>query len=143
VLPELKNVFDENPELAANFGDMVRHAEQTLLELVAGPSLVAREAIAHQVAALRGRLTAPDASELEKLLIDRICISWMEVNHGDMTLADYQRTGAGASAAARAAQVHLDRAHQRYLSSVRALETLQRLARPVSSPVGPPLRVVS
>ncbi len=141
--PELQEVFEEYPEFAETFGDMARHAELSLLNLIAGPDQMLREAITHQVAALRGRLAATASSELENLLIDRICISWMEVYQGDIAMADYQRSGSGASPFAKAAQVRLDRAHQRYLSSVKALETMQRLARPASSPAGPPLRVVS
>src|SRR5262249_19612067 len=47
-MPELKKAFDERPELAALFGDLVRDAEEAVLNLAAGSYLVSREAIARQ-----------------------------------------------------------------------------------------------
>src|SRR5947209_458418 len=88
-LPELKKALDENPELVALFGDLVRHARESLLTLAAGSSLTAREAISREVEGLRARLASNASSELENLLIDRICISWMEVYHGDISLANH------------------------------------------------------
>src|SRR5262249_62027473 len=87
VLPALKRAFDENPELAALLGNLVGHAERSVLALAAGPSLTAKEAITRMVADLRSRLVGTARSELEKLLIDRVCISWIEVYHGDVDLA--------------------------------------------------------
>ena len=94
-VPELKKMFTENPELAAALGDLVRHAEQALLTLAAGESFTAREAIAHQVAQLRDRLARTAASELEKLLVDRVAVSWVEVYFGDVELAHQLLRGAG------------------------------------------------
>src|SRR5262245_19717930 len=96
-MPELKKAFDERPELAALFGDLVRHAEEALLNLAAGSCLVAREAIARQAAELRARLAETAGSELEKLLIDRIVISWLEVYHSDIDLAQHLVGCSGAS----------------------------------------------
>src|SRR5947209_5575612 len=78
VLPELKKALLDNPELAAHLGDLVRHAEECLLSLVAGANLTAREAIRLQVAELRAKLTTTTSSPLEQVLIDRIVISWIE-----------------------------------------------------------------
>ena len=134
-LPELKRAFDENPELAALFGDLVRHARASLLALAAGNSLTAREAIARQVEGLRARLVATAGSELEWLLVDRVCISWLEVYHGDVSLAGHLLRGAEATPAAQAAQKRLDRAHARFLSSIKTLATLQKLLKPAASPL--------
>jgi hypothetical protein len=132
VLPELKKAFDENPELSAMFGDLVLHAEQALLSLAAGNSLTAREAIARQVSELRNRLLATAASELEKLLVDRIVITWIEVYHGDMDFANHVDRQP-ATAATRAATKRLDRAHQRFLTAIKCLATVQKLLRPAPS----------
>src|SRR5262249_10157196 len=69
VLPQLRQVFDEHPELAPFLGDLVKHAEEALLTWIAGRSLTAKEALARQVAELRTRLMATTQSELEKLLV--------------------------------------------------------------------------
>jgi hypothetical protein len=138
VLPELKKAFDEHPELAEQLGDLVRHAQDSLLALVAGSCLPAREAIARQASALRERLLATATSVLEKLLVDRVVISWIEVYHGDIDLAQHllQVSGAPKTAqASQASQRRLDRAHARYLSAIKALATTQKLLRPALSPL--------
>jgi hypothetical protein len=53
VLPESRKAFDEHPELCEQFGDLVRHAQDSLLRLVAPSCLTAREAIARQASALK------------------------------------------------------------------------------------------
>jgi hypothetical protein len=135
VLPELKKTFDEHPELAEQFGDLVRHAQDSLLTLVAGSCLTAREAIARQASALRERLLKTATSELEKLLVDRVVISWIEVYHGDIDLANHLLKVSGASKTAQAAQKRLDRAHARYLTAIKALATIHKLLRPTLSPL--------
>jgi hypothetical protein len=142
VLPELKKAFDEHPELAAQFGDLVAHAQESLLALVAGSCLTAREAIARQASALRERLAATATSELEKLLIDRVVISWIEVYHGDVDLAQQLLKPPGSSPSTQAAQRRLDRAHARYLSAIRALATTHKLLRPTLSPLELAIKMV-
>ena len=135
VLPALRRAFDANPELAALLGDLVAHAERSVLALAAGPSLTAREAIARQVADLRSRLVATAKSELERLLIDRVCITWIEVYHGDVDLAQRLLQQPDWVAGTAAAQKRLDRAHARFLAAVRALAVVQKLVRPALSPL--------
>ena len=135
VLPALKKAFDQNPELAALLGDLVGHAERSVLALAAGRSLTAKEAIARQVADLRSRLVATARSELEKLLIDRICLSWIEVYHGDVDLAQRLLQQPDWVPGTAAAQKRLDRAHARFLSAVKALAVVQKLIRPPLSPL--------
>jgi hypothetical protein len=135
VLPQLKKAFDEHPELAERMGDLVRHAQDSLLTLVAGSCLTAREAIARQASALRERLMKTAASELEKLLVDRVVISWIQVYHGDIDLANQLLKVFGAAKTVQAAQRRLDRAHSRYLSAIKALATIQKLLRPALSPL--------
>jgi|SRR5579884_2343270 len=135
VLPELKKTFDEHPELVEQFGDLVQHAQDSLLILVAGSCLTAREAIARQALALRERLMKTATSELEKLLVDRVVISWIEVYHGDISLAQHLLQVPGAAKTVQAAQQRLDRAHARYLSAIKALTTTHKLLRPALSPL--------
>ena len=135
VLPQLKKAFDEHPELVPLFGDMVEHAKQALLTLAAGRCLTAREAVGREMSELRARLAATAATELERLLVDRICLCWLAVNHADIDLAQKLLANPGASPAGQAAQKRLDAAHQRFLTATKALAVLQKLTRPAPSPV--------
>ena len=56
VLPELKQAFDQHPELATLLGDLSRHAEEAVLGLISGPSLTGREAVRHHADDLRQEL---------------------------------------------------------------------------------------
>jgi hypothetical protein len=133
-LPQLKKAFDEHPELSHHFGNMVEHAKQALLTLAAGKCLTAKEAITRQMNELRDRLTATAASELERLLVDRVCLCWLAVYHADIDLAQQLLANPGASPASQAAGKRLDGAQRRFITATKALATLQRLARPSPSP---------
>jgi hypothetical protein len=134
-LPELKQAFDRHPELTAWLGDLVRLAHDSILNWAAGSCLGAREAIARQASELRERLLTEARSELEKLLIDRLVICWMEVYAAEVHLAERLAQGAAPNVVTLAVQKVLDRTHQRFLGSVRCLATVQKLARPAVRPV--------
>ena len=135
VLPQLKKAFDEHPELVPLFGDMVEHAKQALLTLAAGRCLTARETVGREMSELRARLAAAAATELERLLVDRVCLCWLAVNHADIDLAQKLLASPGASPASQAAQRRLDAAHRRFITATKALAVLQKLTRPAPSPV--------
>jgi len=135
VLPQLNKVLDEHPEVARLMGNVVNYAEQALLTLVAGTSLTAREAISRELSALRSRLTATAKTELERLVSDRICLSWIAVSHAEVGLAELLQKHPGYSRVVRAAERHLDRANVRFLASIRALANLQTKGRPPLSPL--------
>src|SRR5579885_3510940 len=62
---------------------------------------------------------ATAASELEKkIFVHRVVISWIDVYHSGIYLADHLIKVSGASTSAQVAQRHLDRAHARYCSAV-------------------------
>jgi hypothetical protein len=84
---------------------------------------------------LRALLAATAATELERLLVDRLCITWLQVYHADVHLAERVLADAGASPAGQAAQRRLDSAHRRFLSGVKALAVVQKLVRPSPSPL--------
>jgi hypothetical protein len=142
VLPQLRDLFDRNPEFAAEIGSLVKHAEQSLLLLAAGKSLTLKEAISRQIAELRERLVKTARSELERLLVDRIVLCWMQVYYCDVELTDHVRKGLGPNASTQASQKRLDRAHLRYLGAIKALATVQKLIRPSLPSDGAPLRLV-
>src|SRR5262249_4474530 len=70
----------------------------------------------------------------ERLLIDRICVCWLEVYHGDIDLVEHLSQHLGANPSAHAAQKRLDAAHRRYLTAIKTLATVQKLLKPARSP---------
>jgi len=134
VLPQLQKVFDDNPELVKLFGDLAKHAEESLLAVVASSCLTAKEAIGRELAQLRENLTATATTELEKLLCDRVALCWLHVTATEVELAVRLRSLPVTSPTVRATQQRLDRAHSRFLSASRSLATVQKL-RPGPSPL--------
>jgi hypothetical protein len=132
VLPALSEAFDRFPELMHTFGDIARHAETSLLALVAGSCLTAREAIARELKALRDRLEATASTELGRLLITRLSLDWLVLQHAQLELTGNLEVS-GTSPGTHAAQRRLDRAHARFLAASRTLATVQQLLSRVPS----------
>src|SRR5262249_45167092 len=109
--PELQQALDDHPEVAALFGDMVGHAARALQELVCKDNPLVRASLTRQLADLRQRLAATAPSPLERLLIDRIALTWVEVYYGDIDLAHHLLGHGGDAPATKAAQQRLDAAH--------------------------------
>ena len=126
VLPELRRLLDQGPELRQLFGDLGNRAKTAWIDLAAGDNLLRREALTRQVAALEREIAGPSPSVLERLLAERIVVCWLELNCLDPALR-------GGEMPLRQAEFYdrrRDRAHRRYLSSIRNLATVRRLVIP-------------
>jgi hypothetical protein len=134
-LPAIRKAFDERPELVALLGDLARHAEESLLTLVAGDALTAREAAQRHHADLRQRLMSSARTELETLLVRRVVLCWLAVHEADLALSACLTRRGEASPSTRAATQRLGRAEARLLAGVKALATVQKLTRPAPSPL--------
>jgi hypothetical protein len=135
VLPALKELLDERPELWREFGNLAWHAEQALLNLASGKSLLAREAIGRKLAELRSELAGATPPPLEKLLVDRIVLCWLHVHLAELDVAGLDQKGQLRGAPGREAQQRLDRAHHRFLSSIKQLTTVRKLLQPSLTPL--------
>jgi hypothetical protein len=143
VLPQLRKLFDERPDLWRQFGDLAFRAEQSLIGLVSGHSELAKEAIRRKLAELKAGLMTASVSPLEKLLIERVSICWLQVHMADLDAAGIQTKDQKANRDDTQATRRLDRAQQRYLASIKVLATVQKLLRPVPSPLDLAARTVS
>jgi hypothetical protein len=142
-VPGLRRALAEYPVLAERLVRLALRAEEAVIELVAGSSLAAREAVALHAGRLRDELGEAAASPLEKLLIQRLVVSWIACHAAEAERADrLQRPSPEAGRAA--AERWLDRAHARFLAAAKALATVRKLlARPGLSPVELALRPVA
>jgi hypothetical protein len=133
VLLQLQALLAGRPELVKQFGDLARHAEDCFLKLAAGTSCLAKESTRLHLAKVKEELSQPSASPLEKLLIDRIAVSWLQVHHADLDAATVLNSGQ--STTPRSVQAHrrLDQAHRRYLASIKQLAIVRKLLKPSPS----------
>jgi hypothetical protein len=128
-LPALREMLSKADEdLVRRFGgDLAEQTESTLVNAAAGQNLVFQEALLRRLELLRAELAGPSPSPLERLLVERIVLCWLHLHDKEIRFAqaksltipqaDYQQRA-------------IDRAHKRYLSAIKMLAVVRRLAIP-------------
>lgn len=124
-LPELREALDDNPTLWKEVGDLGQHAELSMLRLAAASNLFVMEAMKRKLADLKAELAGPSPLPLERLLVERIAIAWLQVHYLDLEVAGGLATTNTPQAVY--AQRRLDSANRRYLQGLRQLATVRRL----------------
>jgi hypothetical protein len=128
---------DTDRFIRLGFGDLEHLHEVALLSEIAHGDLN-REAIAANIDRMAADLKGPNPTALEKLLINRILMCWLYLQWREQFLV----TGTGDAPARREYVCRMfDRAHKRYLASIKALAQLRKLNLPsitiVTSQGGP------
>jgi len=139
VLGELRVALNANPWVWERYGDLAKQSQGAWLQLVAGNNLLLLESARRKAEQLRAELAGPAPSPLERLLIERIVATWLQVHYSDASYAQLKGTNPAQHTAALQRQ---NSAQQRYLQAVKALATVRKLLRPGLSPVDLALRPV-
>jgi len=126
-LPALRHFLDENEQVWRRTGDLGLQAEASLVSLAAGGNLVLAESIGRKVRALKEELAGPAPSLLERLLVDRVALTWLQASYFDALGA---QAGEVSTAQAGELRRRQDAAANRFLAAVRALTLLRRHLRP-------------
>jgi hypothetical protein len=132
-LPEVRKAFIEHPTLLAEFGDLTRIAEKSLVEVLAKDNLIQSEAASRHAEDRRVALFAECESEVEKLLVERIVLCEMEVQVAVTQSAKVAWNEA--SKVSAGAEKRVDQAHARLLAATRALADVRRALRPTRTPL--------
>ena len=137
-LADVRQVLDEFPELIENLGgDLAETAESALIAAAAGERLAMAEALRRNLRQLENDLAGTKPSAIEKLLVRRIAICWLQVAHADCLSAQADDVPVSH---ANYLQRNQDQAHRRLLSSIKTLATVRRMisrfasARDLTSP---------
>jgi hypothetical protein len=125
-LPALRRVLDTG-ELVESLGNLALQVEATLIKNAAGENLAFKEGVGRKMAKIRADLAGLDAPPLERLLADRVAVCWLSLHDvevrfaqsKDLTIkqADYW-------------QRRINSAHKRYLSAIKTLAMVRKLALP-------------
>jgi hypothetical protein len=126
-LPEVRAWLDTAPGLVEFNGSPARHLINDLVEGYS-KDLVIREAARRKLAELRAGLEGPNPSPLERLLAERAAVCWFLVNRYE---SHYAKAKDINIRQAEFLQRRIDAAHRRFLSAVKTLATVRRLAVPV------------
>ena len=109
-------------------GDLARQAEYALIKQAAGDNVAFEQALKRKLKLLRDELAGPNPSPLERLLVERVVACWLQVQHADVLHAQAENL---ALEWGDYYQRRMDRAHRRYLSALKTLALVRKLAVPV------------
>src|SRR5262249_60099078 len=128
-LPDLREVLKDPAAVDLLGGNLAGQAEASLIRNAAGDNLAAREALTRKLELLRAELAGPAPPPLERLLVERVATCWLQLHLADIRLAQQEREMTLAQGEYH--QRSRDRAHKRYLSAIRTLALVRKLALPV------------
>ena len=122
--PAVRKVLDEAPKVARII-DLARNVERSIIKEMSGNDVFTQEAIPRNLKAMRKEIAGENPSPLERLLAERITVCWLELqyfqalyaqNLGELTItqSDYH-------------QRRIDKAHRRYISSIKALAQIRKM----------------
>jgi hypothetical protein len=128
-LPVLRQLFKDPRAVDRLGGDLARQAEYSLIRAAAGKDAALREALERKLELLRADLAGPAPTPLERLLVERVAACWLQLHYAETLIAQQAQNFSLVQAE------HYDRmrdsAHKRYLSAIKALALVRKLAVPV------------
>lgn len=127
-LPALRRLLREDNALVEIVGNPAAKHQRLVIDEAAGDDLVCREAMLRQLELLRCELSGEAPPPLERLLVERIVSCWLSLHDAELRFIDAKDLSLGQ---ARSWQDSIDRAQKRYLSAVKALAQIRKLAQPV------------
>lgn len=127
---ELRQILDEHPSIWNDIGDLGKQAELALVDAAVGNGSFAKTAVMKKLDDLRSQLLADAASPIERLLGDRVAVTWLA-----LAIAEgmYYRslTDGLDQHADEWHQKRIERAQRRHLAAVKTLAQVQKLGAPV------------
>ena len=82
VIPALRRMMQENPDLARNNGDLAAKTAIHWVDLIAGKDLYYRECLLMRVAELRKQLTAEtNGTVVEAMVVEQAVSTWLQLYH--------------------------------------------------------------
>jgi len=112
-------------------GDLAARVKQALIRrAVPSDEALERAALERKLDRIRDELAGPSPTPIERLLAERVALSWLDVHLADLLLAARWGEELGGTHAANLDR-YRDRAHRRYLAALKTLSQVRKLAVPV------------
>jgi hypothetical protein len=136
-LAEVREVFGRHPALRSQVGDLARVTLSSwMLKAVGRDESLFLDGLAGKLERMRAQLEGGAASPLERLLIDRVLITWLQVRHAEVSYA--QAAGLSREEAEHR-QRRVERANRGHLRACKTLAEVQRLQAALARGAGAPL----
>jgi hypothetical protein len=134
-LPVLRKMLEDPATVDALGGNLARQAELSLIAKAAGDNLSFKESLTRKLELLRAELAGPSPGPVERLLVERVVACWLHLSHLEMLYAqkDSMTLDVGMYF-----QRCLSAAQRRYLSALKALALVRKLALPSGQPASKP-----
>jgi hypothetical protein len=127
-LPAVREMLKDPAFVDIMGGNLARQAQLTLISKVSGQNLLFQESLRRKVELLQAELAGASPTPLERLLVERVVTCWLHLHHLEVIYASkdsmtldlgiyYQRC--------------LSAAQKRYLSAIKTLALVRKLAVPV------------
>nr|MDQ3361403.1 hypothetical protein [Actinomycetota bacterium] len=118
-------LMDEAPELVETIADLACNVERSIVREMAGGNRMIEETMPRKLEAMRKGLAGENSSALEKLLVDRVVVCWLQLQYFDVLYARSMKNSSTAQSEHH--QKLIDRAHKRYLSAIKALAQIRKM----------------
>lgn len=122
----LNKIFDESPHVWQQVGNLAARVKDSIIAMQCSQNHLVIEATKRKVAEMRDRLGWKDASRLEKIVIEQVCMNWLRLNH--LELVHEQKTRESHTVAVGE---HWDKlltqAQKRYLRACESLAKIRKL----------------
>lgn len=131
LLPAIREMVDKENWLVDGTGNLAVQVQASWIKAYTDGNLLYEETVERKLRELRNSLGGPNPSALEMLLVERILACWLQANYLETLYA--QRMGSREARTWPDDEGHQrrqDRAHRRFLSAVKTLAVVRRLALP-------------
>src|SRR5829696_6039829 len=135
-LPEIRKILKESPELAWQLMDVSRVAEWRYTEMMLKEEdFGKKEVLRNQLAAMREEIAGDNPSPLERLLAERIVLTWLQIQlFEDLYASSLSKSMTFAQGNYK--QKRIDHVHRRHLSALRTLAQIRKLGPAVQINIG-------
>jgi hypothetical protein len=127
-MPEIREILRESPELAWRLMDYGKMAEWHFIKrMTRDEDLVSKEILECQLANMREEIAGENPSALERLLVERIVLTWLQIQLFEGLYAVNMHKKCMSIKEDNYYQKRLDQVHRRHLSTIRTLAQVRRL----------------
>jgi hypothetical protein len=121
-LRNLRVLLKTHPSIWEAVTDFPKQAEESLIKLIAGDLPFLSESLRCQLDGIRKELTCVGDGPIERLLIEQIVLSWLDLNFTQITVIESRERRTDS----RVWGQRVDRAQRRYLAAIKALAKIRK-----------------
>ena len=123
---KIKKLLDANPDVWKHYGDLSSHVEAKWIKLLSGDDACVHESLVRRVEELRQEIIeAGTDTPLERLLTERIVVSWLMTRYFDLSIA--QAAEGSRPSHVRYLEQQLDKSQRRHNAALKSLAELRKL----------------